>query len=135
MNHYYINVASSLAEKIPKPNSKFQDFLKNPNVHSLYLTEIEPYEINDIVKELGSNKAGDIYGNTGNLVKFGGPVLIQIMHLLFNKSLDQGIFPSVLKVSKILPIHKGDSIFEMSNYRPISLLPIDSRKIDVFSCH
>ena len=69
MNHYYINVADSLAQKIPQPNSKFQDFLKNPNVHSLYLTEIEPYEIDAIIKELKSNKAGDIYGNTGNLVK------------------------------------------------------------------
>ena len=60
MNNYFINVADSLAQKIPKLNPKFQDFLKKPNVHSLYLTEIEPYEIDDIVKELGSNKAGDI---------------------------------------------------------------------------
>ena len=74
-NHYYTNVADSLAQKIPKPNSKFQDFLKNPNVHSLYLTEIEPYELNLIIKELGANKAGDVYGNTGDLVKLGGPVL------------------------------------------------------------
>ena len=88
----------------------------------MYLSEIEPHEIDEIVRNLGSNKAGDIYGNTGNLVKFGGPVLNQIMTLLFNKSLEQGIFPSPLKVSKILPIHKGDSVFEMSNYRPISLL-------------
>ena len=130
MNQYYINVADSLAQKIPKPNTKYQDFLKNPNVHSLYLTEIEPHEVDVIVRNLGSNKAGDIYGNTGNLVKLGGPVLNQIMILLFNKSLDQGIFPSVLKVSKILPIHKGDSLFEMSNYRPISLLPIFSKILE-----
>ena len=129
-NHYYINVADSLAQKIPKPNSKYQDFLKNPNVHSLFLSEIEPHEIAEIVRNLGSNKAGDIYGNTGNLVKFGGLVLIQIMNLLFNKSFEQGIFPSPLKISKILPIHKGDSVFEMSNYRPISLLPIFSKILE-----
>ena len=129
-NHYYINVAGSLAQKIPKPNSKFQDFLKNPNVHSLYLTEIEPYEIDIIIKGLGNSKAGDVYGNTGDLVKLGGPVLTQILHILFNKSLDQGIFPRVLKMSKILPIHKGDSIFEISNYRPISLLPIFSKILE-----
>ena len=63
MNHYFINVADNLAQKIPKPNSKYQDFLKNPNVHSLYLSEIEPHEIDEIVRNLGSNKAGDIYGN------------------------------------------------------------------------
>ena len=111
MNQYFINVADNLARKIPKPNTKFQDFLKNPNTHSLYLTEIASHEIEEIIHNLNSNKSGDIYGNTSNLVKLGGPVLIQIMTLLFNKSLDQGIFPSALKVSKIVPIHKGDSLF------------------------
>ena len=99
-------------------------------MHSLYLTEIAPYEIDDIIHELDSNKSGDIYGNTSNLVKYGGPVISQILTLLFNKSLEQGIFPSLLKVSKIVPIHKGDSIFEMSNYRPISLLPIFSKILE-----
>ena len=130
MNQYFINVADNLAQKIPKPNTKYQDFLKNPNVHSLYLTEIEPYEIDELIRDLGINKAGDIYGNTSNIVKLGGPVLTQILTLLYNKSLEQGIFPNVLKISKILPIHKGDSVFEMSNYRPISLLPIFSKILE-----
>ena len=30
-NNYFINVADKLAEKIPKPNTKFQDYLNNPN--------------------------------------------------------------------------------------------------------
>ena len=130
MNNYFVNVAENLANKIPKPQINHQYFLKNPNVHSIFLTEIGPDEIYKIVKDLGINKSGDIYGNTPNLVKLGGPVLIQILTLLFNKSIDQGIFPSALKLSKIVPIHKGDSIFEMSNYRPISLLPIFSKILE-----
>ena len=129
-NQYFVKVADNLASKIPKPNTKYQDFLKNPNVHSFYLMEIEPHEIDELIRDLGLNKAGDIYGNTSNIVKLGGPVLTQILTLLFNKSFDQGIFPSVLKISKILPIHKGDSVFEMSNYRPISLLPIFSKILE-----
>ena len=29
-NNYFINVADNLAEKIPKPNTRFQDYLKIP---------------------------------------------------------------------------------------------------------
>ena len=82
------------------------------------------------MKDLGLNKAGDIYGNTTNLVKIGGPVLTQILTFLFNKSLEQGVFPNALKITKIVPIHKGDSMFVMSNYRPISLLPIFSKILE-----
>ena len=63
MNQYFINVADNLAKKIPKPNTKFQDFLRNPNIHSLYLTEIAPHEIK---RNLSSNKSGDIYSYVQN---------------------------------------------------------------------
>ena len=33
-----------------------------------------------------------------------------------------GIFPTILKTAKVIPIHKKDSKLEMSNYRTISLL-------------
>ena len=130
MNKFFINVADSLAEKIPKPNTKFQDYLSNPNEHSLYLAEILPHEIDEIIAKLGSNKSGDLYGITSNIVKLGGLPLTQILTSLFNKSISQGIFPSALKCAKVIPIHKGDSIFETSNYRPISLLPILSKILE-----
>ena len=42
--------------------------------------------------------------------------------ILFNQSFSSGIFPSVLKTSKIIPIYKKGSKLECSNYRQISLL-------------
>ena len=108
MNDYFINVADKLSQKIPKPNTKFQDYLKNPNEHSIFLTEVEPHEIDDLVKDLSKNKSGDLYGITSNVVKLGGPVLTQILLLLFNRSFLQGVFPTPLKHAKIIPIHKGE---------------------------
>ena len=40
-----------------------------------------------------------------------------------NLSFSTGIFPTILKTAKVIPIHKKDSRPEVSNYRPISLLP------------
>ena len=34
-----------------------------------------------------------------------------------------GVFPSVLKTAKVVPVFTKDSKLDYSNYRPISLLP------------
>ena len=126
-NNYFVNVADNLAKKIPKPTTKYQDYLKNPNEHSIYLHETTPDEVEKIIGKLDSKKAADIYGMSSNLIKEGGTVIAEIITFLFNMSIAQGKFPDVLKNAKIIPIHKGDSRLEMSNYRPISLLPTLSK--------
>ena len=36
-------------------------------------------------------------------------------------SFSSGVFPSILKTTKVIPVHKKDSKLDFSNYRPISL--------------
>ena len=43
--------------------------------------------------------------------------------MLINKSIATGVFPVQLKQGKVLPIYKGGSKSDLSNYRPISILP------------
>ena len=51
------------------------------------------------------------------------PDLILIpLYNIINVSFNTGVFPSLLKIVKVIPIHKGGSTQEMNNYRPISLL-------------
>ena len=63
-------------------------------------------------------------------MEMAGPTLSTILTIIFNESITEGIFPTALKVAKVVPIHKGESIFEVSNYRPISLLPIFAKILE-----
>ena len=74
-NNYFVNVADKLAKDIPKHNSKFQDFLKHTNEHSIFLNETTQYEIEDIVNAFGINKVCDIYRISTKLAKMGGPAI------------------------------------------------------------
>ncbi|KAL4088860.1 hypothetical protein QTP88_023944 [Uroleucon formosanum] len=43
------------------------------------------------------------------------------LFLLFRRSLDEGIFPTILKFSSVTPVHKSGVKSDISNYRPISI--------------
>ena len=45
----------------------------------------------------------------------------QIVDIL-NMPFTSGVFPSALKLAKVIPVHKKDSKLDFSSYRPISLL-------------
>ena len=46
---------------------------------------------------------------------------------IFNLSINQGIFPDSMKLTKVVPIFKQRSRLTCSNYRPISVLPSVSK--------
>ena len=123
-NHYFVNVADSLCKKIPPNNDRYQDFLKNPNKSSLFLQETTPHEISLIIHSMKSSNTTDIFGYSTKFVTIASPALVYTLSAIFNNSITQGIFPDAMKLAKILPLYKAESRYVVSNYRPISLLPI-----------
>jgi hypothetical protein len=49
---------------------------------------------------------------------------------IFNKSLNQGVFPNEMKIAKVIPIFKSGNKECINNYRPISLLPQFSKLLE-----
>uniref|UniRef100_A0A3Q3LKN7 Reverse transcriptase domain-containing protein n=1 Tax=Labrus bergylta TaxID=56723 RepID=A0A3Q3LKN7_9LABR len=49
---------------------------------------------------------------------------------MINRSLDESVFPSTLKTAIVTPVHKSGDRQEVSNYRPISILPAISKVIE-----
>ena len=56
-----------------------------------------------------------------------GHTVAQCLSIIFNRCIREGTFPAAFKNAKVIPLHKGDSVLSVSNYRPISLLPIFSK--------
>ena len=50
-------------------------------------------------------------------------VLCEPSIYLFQLSLEKGVFPDDLKIGKVTPIYKAGYRIDISNYRPISVLP------------
>ena len=105
-NKFYTNVAGNLLKKLGESPTKYQDYLRNPNEHSIFFTETDPGEIAKIILNLDASKAGDLYGITPRLVKLA-PGMGTNLSLIFNLAIEKGIFPHLFKRAKVIPIHKG----------------------------
>ena len=74
-----------------------------------------------IVKDFNNDKSSDI---PIIVIKHCAPVIASTLCRLYNECIKTGKFPDVLKCGKITPIHKKGPRDDLTNYRPISTLPI-----------
>ena len=63
---------------------------------------------------------------SAKFLKLTADIIAPILTRLFNDSLSSGIYPTIFKSAKVIPIHKKGSKSDKSNYRPISILPVMS---------
>ena len=116
LNNYFSNQSKVEGDYDPLPPVQ----MLNSQIDEIQiLTE----DVQAVIHNLDTSKAvgPDLIHN--KLLVAAGPVIIEPLTLLFNKSLNEGIFPDCWKVAHITPIYKlkGDRL-DCSNYRPISLL-------------
>ena len=92
------------------------------NNTSLYLKPTDMVEISNIINKL-ANKSSYGYDHISNkLIKELRPVISYPLMLVFNKSLEEGMFPDLMKQVDTIPLYKAKSTEDCNNYQPISLL-------------
>ena len=117
--------SSTLSHVNSSDENNFRKFLSSPKIpkirDSIFLSHCDETELIDIMKEFDNNKASDI---NINVLKSISKLIVGHLVNFFNKFLDIGIFPTILKSGMITPIFKkGDSRY-FDNYRPVSTLPV-----------
>ena len=88
------------------------------------LTPVTEQEVLDQINNLNVAKAAGAYDVPVSLVKLMKNHIAKHLESLMNLSFSSGSYPQSLNYAKVLPIFKANSKYEVSNYRPISILPI-----------
>ena len=77
--------------------------------------------------EIKGTRSTSLDGLSLQLIRKVQPAIIEPLTVLINRSLDEGIFRTKLKESRLIPLFKRGGPTVIDNYRPISLLPIFSK--------
>ena len=80
-------------------------------------------EFEEVFKSLKRSKAAGFDDFSGNIIIDAYESLKNILFHVFKVLIQQETFPDSLKIAIVTPIFKSDDKDNISNYRPISILP------------
>ena len=123
-NEYFTSIAQNLVDKLRNPKKQYSDYLKDPVSNSFMISPVLTAEVLDQLQNLDETKAADSYDIPVNLIKLVQNHIAKPLTTLINLSFSTGYYPKALKYAKVIPIFKAKAKNEVSNYRPISLLPL-----------
>ena len=128
-NSFFTNIGPDLAKKIPNDPAFPSEFLKKRNIESMFVQPVVEKEVQEIIKALKLSSSG-WDSISANVVKSTySSFLIPLTHVM-NLSITKGIFPSELKIARVIPLFKSGDSSSFSNYRPVSVLPLFSKILE-----
>ena len=134
-NNFFSTIGSKLDSELSESKIGYQGYLKG-NIKSRFkFRKVNFEDIDKIISKLKpKNNPGSQLLSTKllKLCRFEfNPLLAHVINLSFTK----GIFPSELKIAKVIPIFKCEDSHIFGNYRPISLLPCLSKVFEKCMAH
>jgi len=96
-------------------------------LQSLFLSPTDETEVLKVINNLKNTNAAGWDDIPTSVVKASANQIASALSAIINLSFHTGTFPKKLKYSEVKPIFKSKSKSDMSNYRPIALLPVFSK--------
>ena len=128
-NDFFTNVGPNLDKDIPrvkKPNCE-KLYLKSRVLQSFLISPTDQNEVIEIIDSLDESKSTSSHSIPIKLIKIAKHEILIPLVDICNSSFSQGCFPSKNKLAEVIPIHKDGPTEDVTNYRPISLLPAFSK--------
>lgn len=129
-NEFFANIPITTTRSLSSSPSKAENLLHGsvPKCNNLFRFEhVTPNDVVNIFKTLKLKNTGDYWGISIKLLSNIIDIVAPYLAVTFNKCVDLGTFPDLMKSSKIIPLFKSGSKNDIGNFRPISILPAFSK--------
>ena len=133
-NEYFATIGTRLANKLKSLATVTTtvtistcNWFNSNGMPKFKLQPVSEQFVYDQLKQLKSNKAIGLDKISPRLLNDSARIITPSLTRLFNRSLDQKIFPSIWKKGKVSPLFKSGDRCDPNNYRPITVLPALSK--------
>ena len=132
MAQHFASIGKIFALKIPKAKADISNYLRKikRNQNSIFFQPTSKEEITHLIDSMANKSSAGWDGVSNTLLKQIKFSIVPALEIIFNKSLKEGMFPSMMKLACVSPLHKSGQTDIANNYRPISLLPVISKVLE-----
>lgn len=123
-NDFFLSVGG------PTTSSTSLKYMNIRNNQTIFLEPISESELVATFLTLSNSKATDADNIQMKPVKYVIDILAPCLAYIFNICLSTGHFPRNMQIAKVTVIYKKGPRNDMSNYRPISILPVFSKGLE-----
>ena len=95
------------------------------------IPQITEKDILEFINKLPTNKSTGHDGLSARVLKLIAPALKTPLMEMMNISIDSSVFPSVWKTAQIALFHEDGPRDDVNNYRPIAVLPVLSKILEI----
>ena len=130
-NNYFTDIGKNFADKIDTSNKHpFDNYLHSPSISKFQFKQTNPNEIISVINNLPMKTSSGHDKISCIILKEIKDIIAQPLSLVVNQAFNTGVFPSKLKLAKVIPLYKKGDKTSIENYRPISLLPCMSKVLE-----
>lgn len=126
-NEFFINVNDDTINPNTKILNDPLEYIKLSQPNSFSFIPTSPIEVQKVISRMKNKVSTGIDLIIIKPIKLISESLSYPLAFLINLSLEKGIFPNALKKALVKPIFKKGNEQLVSNYRPISILPVFSK--------
>ena len=114
LNNHFTKIGKNLADKVRSERSHlFKNYLTDPISESLFL---QPTNNSEVLKGINQLKNKATVDNRVSLLEYVKQQIANGLVIIFNKSFEEGCFPQLLKIAKMIPVYKSEDPTDPSNY-------------------
>ena len=121
-----------------QPQGKLTEFCRTRlrASDSFSIPLLSTHEVGRLMMDLSNKKTLDVNHLNAKIIKLSLPYICESLTYLYNRCIQENVFPCIFKEAKVIPIPKSKDLTNMDNFRPISILPVLSKPLEKhIHCH
>ena len=127
LNTHFLSIPGRTVQNLPISSVSPCSYISEINVPSLNLTAVTE---DVVISILDTKKATGCDNLPIRFIKTCSEAMGRLLTVLINKSISTGRFPELWKSAIVTPVQKSRESSEMSNFRPILVLPAFSKILE-----